>query len=55
MQIEERGPGNSGAGLPHPCGRVYVGGGNVLWTPADYECFFPKQYTASVRCFRLPE
>jgi len=36
-------------------GRVYVGGGNVLWTPADFECFFPKQYTGSVRCFGLPE
>ena len=35
-------------------GRVYVGGGNTLWTPADYECFFPKQYTGSVRCFGLP-
>ena len=34
-------------------GRVYVGGGNTLWTPADYECFFPKQYTGSVRCFGL--
>lgn len=36
-------------------GRVYVGGGNVLWTPADFECFFPKQYTGSVRCFGLPD
>ena len=36
-------------------GRVYVGGGNTLWTPADYECFFPKQYTGSVRCFALPD
>ncbi|MEJ7638510.1 MAG: hypothetical protein WKF75_11190 [Singulisphaera sp.] len=35
-------------------GRVYVGGGNVLWTPADFECFFPKQYTGGVRCFGLP-
>ena len=35
-------------------GRVYVGGGNTLWTPADYECFFPKQYTGGVRCFGLP-
>jgi len=35
-------------------GRVYVGGGNVLWTPADFECFFPKQYTGCVRCFGLP-
>ena len=36
-------------------GRVYVGGGNVLWTPADFECFFPKQYTGGVRCFGLPD
>ena len=36
-------------------GRVYVGGGNVLWTPSDFECFFPKKHTGSVRCFGLPE
>src|SRR5262249_38902932 len=36
-------------------GRVYVGGGNTLFTPSDYECFFPKQYTGSVRCFGLPD
>lgn len=36
-------------------GHVYVGGGNVLWTPADFECFFPKQYFGSVRCFGQPE
>src|SRR5438067_12835485 len=35
-------------------GRVYVGGGNTLWTPSDYECFFPKKYTGSVHCFGLP-
>jgi outer membrane protein assembly factor BamB len=35
-------------------GRVYVGGGNTLWTAADFECFFPKQYTGSVRSFGLP-
>lgn len=34
-------------------GRVYVGGGNTLWTPSEFECFFPKQYTGSVRCFGL--
>lgn len=34
-------------------GRVYVGGGNTLWTPRDFECYFPKQYTGSVRCFGL--
>jgi outer membrane protein assembly factor BamB/dienelactone hydrolase len=36
-------------------GRVYVGGGNTLWSPGEYECFFPKQYTGSVRCFGLPD
>jgi len=36
-------------------GRVYVGGGNTLFSPNEYECFFPKQYTGSVRCFGLPE
>jgi len=35
-------------------GRVYVGGGNTLWTPSDFECYFPKQYTGSVRSFGLP-
>jgi outer membrane protein assembly factor BamB/dienelactone hydrolase len=36
-------------------GRVYVGGGNTLFTPSEFECFFPKQYTGSVRCFGLPD
>jgi len=36
-------------------GQVYVGGGNTLFSPNEYECFFPKQYTGSVRCFGLPE
>jgi polyvinyl alcohol dehydrogenase (cytochrome) len=35
-------------------GRVYVGGGNTLFTPTELECFFPKKYTGSVRCFGLP-
>jgi outer membrane protein assembly factor BamB len=35
-------------------GRVYVGGGNTLFTPSEYECFFPKKYTGGVRCFGLP-
>ena len=33
---------------------LYVGGGNTLWTPADYEYHFPKRYIGSVRCFSLP-
>jgi outer membrane protein assembly factor BamB len=36
-------------------GRVYVGGGNTLFSPSEYECYFPKQYTGSVRCFGLPD
>ena len=35
-------------------GRVYVGGGNTLWNPSEFECFFPKQYTGSIRCSGLP-
>jgi polyvinyl alcohol dehydrogenase (cytochrome) len=35
-------------------GRVYVGGGNTLFTPSEFECFFPKKYTGSVQCFGLP-
>ena len=47
----ELGPVFAGPALSR--GHVYVGGGNVLWTPADFECFFPKQYFGSVRCFGL--
>jgi hypothetical protein len=36
-------------------GWVYVGGGNTLWSPGEFECYFPKQYTGSVRCFGLPD
>jgi outer membrane protein assembly factor BamB len=35
-------------------GRVYVGGGNTLWSPRPRECYFPKKYTGSVRSFGLP-
>jgi outer membrane protein assembly factor BamB len=48
----ELGPVFAGPSLSR--GRIYVGGGNTLWTPSDYECFFPKQYTGSVRSFGLP-
>ena len=48
----EVGPVFAGPALSR--GRVYVGGGNTLFTPIDFECFFPKQYTGSVRCFGLP-
>jgi polyvinyl alcohol dehydrogenase (cytochrome) len=36
-------------------GRVYIGGGNTLFTPSAFECFFPKKYTGSVQCFGLPD
>jgi outer membrane protein assembly factor BamB len=36
-------------------GRVYIGGGNTLWNAGDFECYFPKKYTGSVRCFGLPD
>jgi outer membrane protein assembly factor BamB len=35
-------------------GRVYVGGGNTLFNPIEFECFFPKKYTGSVSCCGLP-
>jgi outer membrane protein assembly factor BamB len=48
----ELGPVFAGPSLSR--GRVYVGGGNTLFTPSEFECFFPKKYTGSVRCFGLP-
>jgi outer membrane protein assembly factor BamB/dienelactone hydrolase len=47
------GPVWSGPSLSR--GRVYVGGGNTLFTSSESECFFPKQYSGSVRCFGLPD
>jgi len=35
-------------------GRVYVGGGNTLWSPGAYESYFPKRSTGGVRSFGLP-
>jgi outer membrane protein assembly factor BamB len=35
-------------------GRVYVGTGNTLFSPADYEAFFPKKYTGVLYSFGLP-
>lgn len=32
-------------------GREYVGGGKTLWTPGEFECFVPKQYSGSVRAW----
>jgi polyvinyl alcohol dehydrogenase (cytochrome) len=49
----ELGPVFAGPSLSR--GRVYVGGGNTLFTPSEFECFFPKKYTGGVRCFGLPD
>jgi outer membrane protein assembly factor BamB len=34
-------------------GRVYVGTGNTLFSPMDYEAFFPKKYSGELYCFGL--
>jgi polyvinyl alcohol dehydrogenase (cytochrome) len=52
--LKEIGLGPVFAGPSLSRGRVYVGGGNTLWSAGEYECFFPKQYTGAVRCFGLP-
>ncbi|HVC94688.1 MAG TPA: PQQ-binding-like beta-propeller repeat protein [Pirellulales bacterium] len=36
-------------------GRVYVGTGNTLFNPFDFEAFFPKKYTGVVVAFGLPD
>jgi polyvinyl alcohol dehydrogenase (cytochrome) len=35
-------------------GRVYVGTGNTLFTPSDFEAFFPKKYSGVLYSFGLP-
>jgi outer membrane protein assembly factor BamB len=35
-------------------GRVYAGSGNTLFTPSDFEAFFPKKYTGTLYSFGLP-
>jgi outer membrane protein assembly factor BamB len=35
-------------------GRVYVGTGNTLFTPSDFEAYFPKKYTGVLYSFGLP-
>lgn len=52
MEIEV-GPVWSGPSVSR--GRVYVGTGNTLFSPGDYESFFPKRYTGTLYCFGLPE
>jgi glucose dehydrogenase len=48
----ELGPVWSGPSVSR--GRVYAGTGNTLFTPADYEAFFPKKYTGTLYSFGLP-
>lgn len=35
-------------------GRVYVGTGNTLFNPYDWEAYFPKRNTGVLHCFGLP-
>ena len=35
-------------------GRVYIGTGNTLFSPFDFEAFFPKKYTGELHSFGLP-
>jgi polyvinyl alcohol dehydrogenase (cytochrome) len=35
-------------------GRVYAGTGNTLFSPLDYEAYFPKKYTGVLHSFGLP-
>ncbi len=35
-------------------GRVYVGTGNTLFNPGNYETFFPKKYSGVLYSFGLP-
>lgn len=35
-------------------GRVYVGTGNTLFTPMDFEAYFPKKFTGVLYSFGLP-
>ncbi len=48
----ELGPVWSGPSVSR--GRVYVGTGNTLFSPADYESFFPKKNTGVLYSFGLP-
>jgi polyvinyl alcohol dehydrogenase (cytochrome) len=48
----ELGPVWSGPSVSR--GRVYVGTGNTLFTPSDFEAFFPKKSTGVLYSFGLP-
>jgi outer membrane protein assembly factor BamB len=48
----ELGPVWSGPSVSR--GRVYVGSGNTLFGPGNYETFFPKNYSGALYSFGLP-
>jgi polyvinyl alcohol dehydrogenase (cytochrome) len=48
----ELGPVWSGPSVSR--GRVYVGTGNTLFSPLDYDVFFPKKYNGVLYSFGLP-
>jgi polyvinyl alcohol dehydrogenase (cytochrome) len=48
----ELGPVWSGPSVSR--GRVYVGTGNTLFSPTDYDAFFPKKYNGVLYSFGLP-
>jgi outer membrane protein assembly factor BamB/dienelactone hydrolase len=52
--LKEFGIGPVWSGPSVSRGRVYVGTGNTLFTPADYEAFFPKKSTGILHCYGLP-
>jgi outer membrane protein assembly factor BamB len=52
--LKEIGLGPVWSGPSVSRGRVYVGTGNTLFSPADYEAFFPKASTGTLYSFGLP-
>jgi outer membrane protein assembly factor BamB len=48
----ELGPVWSGPSVSR--GRVYVGTGNTLFNPPDFEAYLPKRYTGTLYCLGLP-
>jgi len=48
----ELGPVWSGPSVSR--GRVYIGTGNTLFTPLDFEAYFPKAESGTLHCFGLP-
>ena len=53
-QIKEIDIGPVWSGPSVSRGRVYVGTGNTLFSPGNYETFFPKNYSGVLYCFGLP-